>query len=823
VSIALGTVYGDLRLKLDALKADGDKALAIFSDLRTKLGELGTAAGEAGTKLNEAGTKAEEASTKVGHVGTKAKEAGFSLKEATTHLLEFTGAMIGMNLIFGVFDKLAESIHGVFERASEDQVVMQEMNTLLETTKGKAGMTAEALENYAVALSDTTAFSKETVMHTQNLLLTFTNIGQKVFPDATQSALNMAQVLGIDTKNAAIMLGKALNDPVKGATALRRVGVSLDEQQMKHIKTLMAQGKLYEAQQIILGELHTEFGKQAQDYGKTLPGAIAVLRNNFNNLADNLSGKLIPKLTDLVVKITPIVLGFMRHIPEALDKAGKAFDDIRGKVEAVADFITTHEAVFDALKLAILTVGGALLWAAITAIPTLLIAIGEAIVGFVALDAVTAPFTLPVLAVAAAIALLVFGFKQLYDHTDAFRGLINGFLPALQQVGGIIKGLLQPVVDQLGDTFKNQLVPAWKSLEPTLQQLLPALQAVGVFLGAVLVVDLGILIGFLTGAVKGFVGLLSGVIRVIGGIVQVFTGVIQIIVGLFTGIVNIITDIVTGRFDKIGPHILQMLQALGSGIVNILSGLWNIIAGIFQGAIGLVWGLISGFVQGIIGFFTTLWDKLVGHSIIPDMITGIINWFLKLPIQALQAIGKFELAVLGAMADLAGKMLDAGKNLIQQLINGIASMAGKVKDTVGNIAGGIKNLIGWKSPTKEGPGADSHTWAPNLMSMLATGIDEGTPKVARAAGRAALAIRGGLLGDMTGTGLGGLPLSGTSLAAGVLAGPGGHHFHYTTNNIEFAVEVTPEATDSGDPAVQGRHFGHGVGTVLGQILSQRGY
>ena len=74
----------------------------------------------------------------------------------------------------------------------------------------------------------------------------------------------MSPVLGTDASGSAIQLGKALNDPIKGITALTRVGVTFTEQQKDQITTLVESGKTIDAQKIILGELQKEFGGSAE-------------------------------------------------------------------------------------------------------------------------------------------------------------------------------------------------------------------------------------------------------------------------------------------------------------------------------------------------------------------------------------------------------------------------------------------------------------------------------------------------------------------------------------------------------------------------------
>ncbi|MES2155937.1 MAG: hypothetical protein V4510_12455, partial [bacterium] len=72
-----------------------------------------------------------------------------------------------------------------------------------------------------------------------------------------------------------IKVGKALNDPTKGLTALSRVGILFTDQQKKQIKALQKSGDLLGAQKIILKELGTEFGGSFAAKGKTATGTVA--------------------------------------------------------------------------------------------------------------------------------------------------------------------------------------------------------------------------------------------------------------------------------------------------------------------------------------------------------------------------------------------------------------------------------------------------------------------------------------------------------------------------------------------------------------------
>jgi phage-related minor tail protein len=79
------------------------------------------------------------------------------------------------------------------------------------------------LRRLATSLQGDSVFDDdEIIQKTITQLLTFTNIAGTAFDRGAQAALNMSTVLGQDLQSSAIQVGKALNDPVAGVTALQR-------------------------------------------------------------------------------------------------------------------------------------------------------------------------------------------------------------------------------------------------------------------------------------------------------------------------------------------------------------------------------------------------------------------------------------------------------------------------------------------------------------------------------------------------------------------------------------------------------------------------
>lgn len=206
--------------------------------------------------------------------------------------------------------------------AMEAEEVMAQLNAVLKSTGGAAGVTADMASDLATSLSQVTRFNDEAILSGENMLLTFTNIGQDIFPQTTQTMLDMSQALGQDLKSSAIQLGKALNDPITGVTALRRVGVTFSESQQEVIKSLVETGDVAGAQALILQELQKEFGGSAEAAGGTLAGQLDILKNTMSNVAEEVGTVLLPILTDGLKALSPLLIGLATSIADFLSSEG---------------------------------------------------------------------------------------------------------------------------------------------------------------------------------------------------------------------------------------------------------------------------------------------------------------------------------------------------------------------------------------------------------------------------------------------------------------------------------------------------------------------
>lgn len=198
---------------------------------------------------------------------------------------------------------------GAIDEGIEAQKVGAQTTAVLKSTGGAAGITSDQIGNLATAISNKIGVDDEAIQSNENLLLTFTNIrnevgkGNDIFNQATQTVSDMSAALGQDGKSSAIQLGKALNDPIKGITALSRVGVSFTDQQKKAITTAVKHGDTLKAQKIILGELTKEFGGSAA--AVATPGD--KMKVAWGNLQETIGTALLPTLGSLATTLTGII------------------------------------------------------------------------------------------------------------------------------------------------------------------------------------------------------------------------------------------------------------------------------------------------------------------------------------------------------------------------------------------------------------------------------------------------------------------------------------------------------------------------------------
>jgi len=154
-----------------------------------------------------------------------------------------------------------------------------------------------------------TGVDQNSIKATQAKLLTFKELAKTAgdvggsFDRATLAAVDLAAAGFGSAETNAVQLGKALNDPIKGITALARSGVTFTEAEKEKIKTLTESGQILEAQNLILGAIETQVGGTAV---ATVNGSDQ-MKVAFSQLKESVGAELAPAFTDLTTALLPVI------------------------------------------------------------------------------------------------------------------------------------------------------------------------------------------------------------------------------------------------------------------------------------------------------------------------------------------------------------------------------------------------------------------------------------------------------------------------------------------------------------------------------------
>lgn len=187
---------------------------------------------------------------------------------------------------------------------------------------------SERLIKFAEANELTVAVDGEVIKATQAKLLTFKELADTAdetggaFDRATMAALDLAAAGFGSAESNATALGKALNDPIKGITALTRSGVTFTKQEKENIKVMVESGKTLQAQELILKAIETQVGGTAEATAKSSDK----MKLAFENIYEQVGEALLPVFDEFVAvlsEITPQIGDALTPIAEHLAKVFK--------------------------------------------------------------------------------------------------------------------------------------------------------------------------------------------------------------------------------------------------------------------------------------------------------------------------------------------------------------------------------------------------------------------------------------------------------------------------------------------------------------------
>jgi phage-related protein len=548
----------------------------------------------------------------------------------------------------------------------DSQNKIAQTNAVLKSTAGIAGVTADSVDKLSKSLERQTKYSDEDVRSVENLLLTFTSIGKDIFPQATKTVLDMATALGEDTSSASIQLGKALQDPILGVTALRRVGVNFSEDQKKVIQNLVETGKKAEAQRLILKELNTEFGGSAAAAANTFAGKLAILKNEFDDVKESI-GQLIVKVAEPLITALLNWFDKVGGVDGALKSLREQFDKIKPYLPEIAG------AIIGLLLPAFLLFVGALARTILLMSPWILLGEGIVIiaqrlgikwsdVGKVLekikpfIDRVWQALT-QIDDIARTLIERVELLWTQFTHLSAIVIIAQHFQqelwPAIKAVASAITDSLLPAWGQLWDA----VVRLWNALNPA---LMDALKIIAAVIGITLY------------------NAILFAIQVLNVAVQVFSVVISVISNVINWISNLIS-----WFGTLAARVGAVVGAVISFFRNLIPATADVV--------NIVIGSFMRLYSSIIGLFVGAGGWLVGAG--RNIIGGLINGILALAGALLNAVSAVSAQIGRFFAGAGNWLYGVGRAVVQGLINGMTSMIGGVAGAAANIANAVKNKV----------------------------------------------------------------------------------------------------------------------------------
>ena len=473
--------------------------------------------------------------------------------------------------------------------AYESQKVMKQTEAIIKATGEAAGMTAKEVSNLATTLSNKTGIDDEQIQTSLNMLLTFKQVrneagkGNDVFNRAAGLMLDLGNVFG-STDSAAMQLGKALSDPVKGISALRRAGINFTESQKEQIKSLAESGKTLEAQKIILAEVESQVG------GTAAASATAMDRMKvaIGNTEEALGTLLLPAVEGFANLMTSKVLPAVQSFTDSVETKGFG-QTVRDMGKSIAD---ATPAVLEQLGLFI---ERAVAWISDTGLPLLrdaLLKAGTAFVEWIE------PQILPMLSKLGDVTLAI----STWLRDSVLPALINGFV----EVGG---ALVDWVIDSFPE-LRRRLQEFVQKLGTYIQESLPIIVDKARVLGDALVDWVGEAVRKLPAEIIKLAATIVEVIvtDVIPALIKVAP---KIVAALLSWTGSLAVDLVAGlasAFAELLKAIPKMAGALGSAMADLAKAAGK----------NLTNGLIS-MINGLIGKINDLLEFTIPVPFAPDI------------------------------------------------------------------------------------------------------------------------------------------------------------------------------------------------------------
>jgi hypothetical protein len=249
------------------------------------------------------------------------------LQKKASGIARGIGRVVGaLGLTLG-FAAMVRGFKDVTAAAEDANVANERIDAIAKSMDEFGDDTARVtkrIKDYADSQEFLLGVDADVIKATQAKLLTFRNLTKTAgelggsFDRATKAAIDMAAAGFGSAESNATQLGKALNDPIKGITALNRAGIQFTEDQKELIQSLVDSGRVLEAQDLILKEIESQVGGTAA----ATATASEKMTLAFGAVQEAVGQVLLPileKFSAWFVSVLPSIQNFFKAMMTALD------------------------------------------------------------------------------------------------------------------------------------------------------------------------------------------------------------------------------------------------------------------------------------------------------------------------------------------------------------------------------------------------------------------------------------------------------------------------------------------------------------------------
>jgi phage-related protein len=635
----------------------------------------------------------------VDHFGATADHVGKKLDGIGSKLgsVGKTTAMALGKVAVGGVAAFGFAMYKGIQAATEYQTLNLKTAAVIKSTGNVAHLSVAGIDKLAGSLESISGVDETLIINSENVLATFTNVrnaagkNNNVFDQATSTILDMSVALGTDLQGSTIQVGKALNDPIKGITALTKVGVTFTQAQKDQIKHLQKTGDLMGAQKIVLGELNREFGGAAKAAGAGFGGSLARLKDILDDTFRDLGMALLPMLTKVANWLADKLPGAIRAVSHAFQVLGMWLSDLGRKYgPPLLTFFSRVQVVLQSLAL---KVGPTLLGffrGLVPVVRTVASVVGGALAAGIGIVVhYFRDLLFPALRegrekvfpqIRTAIATIAAAFR---DHMDVIRAFGAVFVFILKVVGVALAILALTLVKVVIPVIVELIVIVFKAVGPIVRALLTIT---------------GVLINVIKGIAGFAVKAVSTIANVIGDIIGAFSNAnkmlfsvgTKIIMGLIAGVkigASFIGGAIKSVVDRlISPFASAIKWLLGPG-KNFIMGLLRGIAALNDAANRAVANFITRYL--IMPFARAInWLVTSGKNIIVGLVRGYVSMWVKVASTVANFINRYLLA---PFARATQWLVSKGAGILSGLLSGLRSMRDRVLTWVGGIITSIRN------------------------------------------------------------------------------------------------------------------------------------